>query len=200
MPGWGAAPTNRYAEPGANPYGSPYGAVHDPKRKYKRGALMWSALGGAVVAFVAGIALVVVLALAFAGDNTVVATHPRVTEGARIVQVGECLSASPSDAVVIDQSQRTNCNQTHGSEVVGIVTLPDASSYPRSGDLGDFADAACAIPFRSYVGQSPDDSDVESGSIPPSRAAFDDGDRRVWCLADSATYDDGHGTVRNSGG
>lgn len=196
MPGWEAP--NRYTDPGTSPYGTSWGQpVHDPKRRYKRGALVWSALGGAVVAFIATVVLIVVIAVTVGDSNSVSATHPRVREGDRSARVGSCLTGSPPDAVVVDQSQDVSCASRHGSEVVGIVRLPEVERYPSSSDLGAFADAACAIAFRSYVGEPVDDSDIDLGSIPPSRAAYDDGDRQVWCVVNSDTFEDGRGSVRD---
>lgn len=173
--------------------------MHDPKRKYKRGALIWSALGGAVVAFVGAIVLLVAIAFAIGDSNSISATHGRATEGQETTKVGDCLGAPPPRAVVVDRSMAVTCERSHGSEVIAIVSLPGAEDYPGRGDIGAFADAACAIPFRSYVGASVDESDVDLGSIPPDRLAYEDGERRVWCLANSATYNNGRGTVRDSG-
>lgn len=209
MPGWAPAPTQTATGWGvppaaASPYGyatPPWGPPgNDPKRRYKRGALVWAALGGAVGALVLMVGLLVIIGLTIDNNtsSSISATHPLANESSQAVRVGECLSASPNEAVVVGRGQVVTCASQHGSEVIGLAQFPDSLEYPDSDDLGGFADKACAVPFHDYVGKTAADSDISGKSIVPNRTAWRAGDRKVWCLVDSSTYGNGRGSVRGA--
>src|SRR5262249_46883296 len=92
----------------------------------------------------------------------------------------------------------TACESRHGSEVIGVVTMPVSDVPPRGDDENFFADDACRIAFKDYIGKSFDDSDLEFDAVAPSRAAWRAGDRTLFGLLDSEMYRNGRGSARNS--
>lgn len=160
--GWPPAPTEPTGPPAYPAYGS-YAPVPPPSRSYGCGALIGAAIGGAVVG--------------------VVARHDAVGEAGG-VEVGDCLRAEPGDADVTSRDGVVDCDRSHGSEVMGIVTLPELSSPPSEDRMNDFVTEACALVFRDYEGEDYFSSDQEIGAQPPSDAAWEDGDRSLFCLLD----------------
>lgn len=91
------------------------------------------------------------------------------------------------------------CTARHGSEVIGIMAMPDLDRLPHGDDLDFFADDTCRLAFRDYVGLGYDDSGLWFGAIPPDAEAWRAGERRLYCLLESDGYRDGRGSARGSG-
>lgn len=175
------APTEPTAPPAYGPYGS-YAPASPKSRQYGCGALIAAAIGGAVVGVVAvfGLALIFEDALSF---DLIVARHDAVGEAGG-VEVGDCLEADPADVDVTSRDGVVDCDRSHGAEVMGIVTIPELSGPPSDGRMNDFVTEACALVFRDYVGEDYFSSEKEIGAQPPSDAAWDEGDRSLFCLLD----------------
>ena len=112
--------------------------------------------------------------------------------------VGDCLTGGPDEADVTTRGDVVGCEGSHGSEVIGIVTMPDLEEPPNSDDLDFFSDDACRLAFRDYVGVNYDDSDLWFGAVPPSDSAWAQGERRLYCLLEASGYRDGRGSARAS--
>jgi hypothetical protein len=189
-----------YAPPGYSPMGFPAPPPSaGPRRRFRTRAVVFGWLGGIAV----GIALTVVLALLILGPpweppGAIVARHGGIAGVGSAPKRGECLVGVPEEADVTSRDDVTACEARHGSEVLGVVTMPEVDAPPHDSDADFFADDACRIAFRDYIGQSWDDSDLEMGAVAPTPAAWRAGDRTLFCLLDSHTFQDGRGSARNS--
>ena len=107
--------------------------------------------------------------------------------------VGECFDDGSEEAEVVRQP----CTVAHDGEVIADVTLPEGP-YPGDNGIDKAADRACSPEFTSYVGKSPDDSELDLSYWTPDRYLWADHDRLVVC----ATYGPDHekltATVKDS--
>jgi hypothetical protein len=155
-------------------------------------------LGGLALA-VAGLTLVALFAGDLLAPGVVAGTHEDV-EAAGGPAVGDCLDDGPSSVDLADSTQVVECSLRHGSEVIGIAPLPDTSDRPDDTDVDFFADGACRVAYRDYVGGDYDiTSTLPFEAVVPSDRAWDGGERRVFCLLDSDGYRDGKGSARGTG-
>lgn len=187
-PGWGGLP------PGAV-YGAP------PGRRFRLRAVILALVGGLFLGLVIGVAVLFTLAFVFPealAPGTVAGTHPVIPEGAGPV-VGDCLLPSAGDVDLTSQDDVVECRGLHHSEVIGISQLPEVSGQLNDTDVDYFADGACRVAFRDYVGGNYDTSDLFFDALVPSDQAYDEGERAVYCLVDSDDYHDGRGSVQGSG-
>jgi len=95
---------------------------------------------------------------------------------------GQCLTWDPNAASVV--FELVDCSQEHLIEVAGSGDLSEAfgpdAPFPELAQLQAAVDAACGPVVVEYLGrQLP--SDLEAGVIPPTRDAWAQGDRIVWC-------------------
>jgi hypothetical protein len=97
--------------------------------------------------------------------------------------VGECFDDGTKEAEVVRQP----CTLAHDGEIIADVTLPEGP-YPGDNGVDKAADRACSPQFTSYVGKSPDDSELDLSSWTPTRSLWADDDRLVVC----ATYGPDH--------
>lgn len=199
-PTWGSVPY-----PGGPPGwgGLPPGAVYGPPpgRRYRLRAVIIALVGGILLGLGVAVAVVATLATVFSealAPGAVTGTHPVIPEGAGPV-VGDCLLPSAVNVDLTNQGDVVDCRELHHSEVIGIAQLPDVSGRLDDTDVDYFADDACRIAFRDYVGGDYDDSVLFFDALVPSDQAYDDGDRAVYCLIDSDDHRDGRGSVRGSG-
>jgi hypothetical protein len=162
--------------------------------------------GSIVLAFLFGglvSAIVTVGGLFLIGTNlpdNVAGTYQPMEEATPSVRVGDCLEKTPGGAQVSTRDQVVDCDELHGSEVIGVVEAPDAASYPGEGTWAEFVDGVCPIAFLGYVGADDDDVLIEWRAVVPSDEAWADGDRTVFCLADSTDHAGGGESVRGVGG
>ncbi|WP_371406687.1 DUF4190 domain-containing protein [Kribbella sp. NBC_00662] len=107
--------------------------------------------------------------------------------------VGECFDDGNSEAEVVRQP----CTLAHDGEVIADVTLPEGP-YPGDNGVDKAADRACSPTFTSYVGKSPDDSELDLSYWTPTRSLWEDDDRLVVCAAYGPDHDKLTSTVKNS--
>jgi hypothetical protein len=178
-----------------------YGQPPDPRRRFRMRAVVIAAvlgvLGGLVLAVV-GVVAVAVLGDDLLAPNVVDGTHEGVDE-ASAPAVGDCLENGPSSVDLADPGEVVDCAQRHGAEVIGIAALPDTRLPPGDTDVDFFADGACRLAFEDYVGDDYDTSTLFFGAVVPSDRAWEEGERRVFCLLDASGYRDGRGSARGSG-
>lgn len=198
--------------PGGNPTGPwppqqqwpqpPWGPEPKPKKRFGCGGLIGAFFLGVVATVVGGIVLLVVIGLVFADDlesgfyDSV--EHGFVGPEAEVPVVGDCLVPGPDRATVTSTDDVVDCDRLHGSEVTAVLDAPGRSGRPAEADLEAFGDDACLLAFEQYVGSDYDDSDLDYQVVVPDRAAWDRGDRSVWCLVDTTGGFGQDGTVRNS--
>jgi hypothetical protein len=157
-------------------------------------------VGGVVLGMVIGVVGFVMMVLLaedlFAPDRA--ATHG-VVDPAAAPGVGDCLGGTPGTTEVTSRDDVVPCAGRHGSEVIGTAQLPDVDRPPDEDDVDAFADEACRLAFAGYVGEDYQSSDLTFGTVVPDDAAYDDGERTVFCLLDSDGYRDGRGSARGAG-
>ncbi|MFC6161335.1 DUF4190 domain-containing protein [Kribbella jiaozuonensis] len=107
--------------------------------------------------------------------------------------VGECFN----DGTEEDEVVRQPCTLAHDGEVIADVTLPEGP-YPGDNGVDKAADRACTPTFTSYVGKSPDDSELDLSYWTPTRSLWEDDDRLVVCAAYGPDHDKLTSTVKNS--
>lgn len=96
------------------------------------------------------------------------------------LRVGQCLD-QPAAATAIEEVEVVPCDDPHDLEVFAVVALPDGP-YPGDSARSDAALAACTDRFAAYVGIEPSASELATGFLVPTEAAWDGGDREVVCL------------------
>ncbi len=181
----------------------PWGWV-PPRRRPKRFgwlALLGVLIGGLVMGAVGALALAA-LAIGLTGgfdDIQYTAGSHAALPSKGVAQVGDCLRHGAADVELGEPREVVACSSNHGAEVLGVEVAPTSKVWPGRSDLDYFVDGACAIAFHNYVGTRYDDSDLDYEAIVPSKSAWHAGDRRVWCLLDSSTYQGGRGSARGSG-
>jgi Septum formation len=158
-----------------------------------------------VLSGVAGAALgaVVTGALLWFGSEifapeVIAARHDLVPSPEAAPAVGDCLSLDPFEADVTSRDDLVPCETEHGSEVIGVVAMPDVARPPGGDDLEFFVDDACRLAFADYIGENFDDSGLLFWAVPPSDQAWQAGDRQLYCLLDSIDHNDGRGSARGS--
>jgi hypothetical protein len=191
-PGWPGYPAAGY--PG-------YGQPPDPRRRFRMRAVVIAAVLGVLGGL--ALAVVAVVAVALVGDdllapNVVDGTHEGVDE-ASAPAVGDCLENGPRSVDLADRGEVVDCGESHGAEVIGVASMPDTQLPPGDTNVDFFADGACRLAFEDYVGADYDSSALFFGAVVPSSRAWEEGDRRVFCLLDSSGYRDGRGSARGSG-
>jgi hypothetical protein len=107
--------------------------------------------------------------------------------------VGECFNDTSDE----DEVARASCTVDHDGELYGVVTLP-AQTWPGDEKVGDLGEAACDVKFKTYVGIDVDDSELEPVAWYPERAAWNSGDRNVYCTAYGPYGDSLDKTVKDS--
>lgn len=197
-PGW-VPPPGAHGPPLPPPPGfAPFGVTPPKRKRFGWAAVILAFLGGGVMATIVLIAGLVLVATNL--PDSVSGVAGPIAEGQEAARVGDCLSATPAGVDVTTREQVVDCERPHGSEVMAVIDAPDAPSYPGRGTWAQFADGVCPLAFFAYVGVDDDDSLIEWRAIIPTEAAWDAGDRGVWCLADSRGYRNGSDSVRGVGG
>ena len=200
--GWGShpGPTGPWPpQPGA--WGGPqHPWAPQPKRKrFGWGSLIAAFVVGGIVSAIVTIVGLVVLAVAGGLPDAIAGTHPPAEEGVPAAKVGDCLQDEPASAVVVDRSDVVDCDELHGSEVAAVLETPGDDGKPDDETLRAFTDDACSLAFQGYVGSDPMESQFDYAAIVPSDAAWEEGDRTIWCLVDTRSLEANEGTVRGSG-
>jgi hypothetical protein len=107
--------------------------------------------------------------------------------------VGECFDDGSEEAEVVRQP----CTLAHDGEVIADVTLPEGP-YPGDNGVDKAADRACTPRFTSYVGKSPDDSELDLSYWTPTRSIWEDDDRLVVCASYGPDHEKLTSTVKDS--
>jgi hypothetical protein len=107
--------------------------------------------------------------------------------------VGECFDDGSEEAEVVRQP----CTLAHDGEVIADVTLPEGP-YPGDNGVDKAADRACSPRFTSYVGKSPDDSELDLSYWTPTRSIWEDDDRLVVCAIYGPDHEKLTSTVKDS--
>lgn len=154
------------------------------------------------VGFIATIALAVMIgSFIDMGSSGVAFTTYQANASGRVdtLLAGTCLSARPTLVDVSAPDQTVPCTEVHGSEVIGVVTLPDLIERPDAAAFDEFVHGACGLHLSDYVGSSPEDTGLSFGGVIPDDDAWKEDGREVWCLVDSSGFAGGLGSVENSG-
>lgn len=190
-PGW-VPPPGAYGAPQPT-WGPQPGWGPQPKRKrFGWFAITLAFLIGGFVSFIVTFGLLIIIGLNYAPS---VGTHPAARSEAVLPKVGDCLLPSADYVHLTSDSDVIDCSARHGTEVAAILQMPASARPPSHKDLASYADKACEIAFASYVGTDARRSLYGSRPVVPTRAAWREGDTRVWCLVKAGGV---RGTVRNS--
>ena len=130
-----------------------------PARRFRLRAVIFALVGGIVLGIgivVAGMVTLFVLFPDSLAPGTVAGTHAVIPEGAGPL-VGDCLLPSAGDADMTSLVDVVDCRELHGSEVIGLSQLPEVTGGLDRTDVDYFADGACRIAFRDYVGGNYDE-------------------------------------------
>jgi hypothetical protein len=111
---------------------------------------------------------------------------PTDTPGFPIVEAlpGTCGTLAEDD-VTRNRFVAGSCVQEHVSEVAGSYDLSDEPTqgvYPGQSELRLETQIGCRPFFEQYVGKSYWESTFELMAIPPSKSAWEVGERKVICL------------------
>ncbi|MFI5692118.1 DUF4190 domain-containing protein [Kribbella sp. NPDC051586] len=107
--------------------------------------------------------------------------------------VGECFD----DGNAEDEVVRQPCTAAHDGEIISDVTLADGP-YPGDSGVDEAADRACTPDFTSYIGKSPDDSELDLFYWTPTESLWAHDDRMVVCAAYGPDHEKLTTTVKNS--
>ena len=112
------------------------------------------------------------------------------------MRAGLCFPAH-LDISTVMAYEAVPCDDEHGSEVVGVVKLPD-TRYPGSDAAYAAADPYCYEAFAKYVGVDYEESELEMTFVFPTEETWDEGDRQVVCYAHEVGGAAVTGTVRDT--
>lgn len=125
------------------------------------------------------------------------------TSATHSVSAGQCIDV---DQVGARDSEFTvtTCAQPHDAEVFGVATVRDANgnptwSFPGDEAVTEQADNWCVTEFASYVGSTPETSDLNLHFIAPNEDSWRAGARSIVCYVvptDGSQLE--AGTVRGS--
>jgi hypothetical protein len=107
--------------------------------------------------------------------------------------VGECFDEIGSD----DEVEREVCLEPHDAEMFAVETLP-ARPWPGESAVVKASEAACDKAFLAYVGIEITKSRLDTDFWYPDSASWDDGDRKVLCIAYGPDGDRLDGSVRGT--
>ena len=107
--------------------------------------------------------------------------------------VGECFDEVGSD----DEVEREVCLEPHDAEMFAVETLP-ARPWPGESAVVKASEAACDKAFLSYVGIEIGKSRLDTDLWYPDSASWDEGDRKVLCIAYGPDGDQLDGSVRGT--
>ncbi|MBF4461341.1 MULTISPECIES: septum formation family protein [unclassified Rathayibacter] len=111
-----------------------------------------------------------------------------ITEGGTTdvfqLRVGDCLNDELTEtATEVTDVPTVPCSEPHAYEVFQNVTMTDADDYPGSDATTQQAETDCGAAFESFVGASPEESDLDFSYYYPTQESWDSGDRTINCLA-----------------
>ncbi|TCN39110.1 putative regulator of septum formation [Kribbella orskensis] len=107
--------------------------------------------------------------------------------------VGECFDEVGSD----DEVEREVCLEPHDAEMFAVETLPPRP-WPGESAVVKASEAACDKAFLSYVGIEIGKSRLDTDFWYPDSASWDEGDRKVLCIAYGPDGDQLDGSVRGT--
>ncbi|MBA3268498.1 MAG: septum formation family protein [Acidimicrobiia bacterium] len=102
------------------------------------------------------------------------------------LMAGDCLEKPGSTLVRAD---RVDCAEPHDLEVFALVDDPSPrnAEYPGQEILEREANVACPPQFQSYVRPDVDQAQLNFTFFVPTKANWDDGNRRLLCTAAAAS-------------
>jgi hypothetical protein len=95
------------------------------------------------------------------------------------MKAGDCFN--DPDEETVTNLVLIDCAQPHDNEVYAEVQM-DETTYPGSAAIQDFAVDACLGAFEPYVGQSPEESQLDYFFMNPSEEGWGEGDHSVLCV------------------
>lgn len=107
--------------------------------------------------------------------------------------VGECFDEVGSD----DEVEREVCLEPHDAEMFAVETLP-AQAWPGESAVVKASEATCDKAFLAYVGIEIGKSRLDTDFWYPDSASWDEGDRKVLCIAYGPDGDLLDGSVRGT--
>ncbi|GAA4664883.1 septum formation family protein [Frondihabitans cladoniiphilus] len=125
------------------------------------------------------------------GDDGATGTTPATS-----LKEGDCFDLADAYDLTDDILPKS-CTSSHDSEAFAVITLPDTVESVSDRTLYDAADAACFSHFKTYVGDSADDSEFDYDSFAPSHDEWDSGQHTAICYV--ALDDNRSSSVKGSG-
>lgn len=118
--------------------------------------------------------------------------------------VGQCGDvATVTVGAALDPAAITTvaCDQVHTVEVIAVFEYPAGSDlgYPGAASVDRYASDECIARFDAYVGRPYVESALDVAFASPSEDGWDDGDRRLACVAYHADFAPLTGSVAGSG-
>jgi hypothetical protein len=138
------------------------------------------------------------------GATTTTAPVERSTSEEAPLEVGEC-GVVPDLRIgdVLDPAtlEPVACDQPHDVEVVAVLAYPlDASApFPGAEAVDGYATDECIARFEGYVGSSYLESSLDVIIVAPGEDGWNDGDRRIACVAYDVDFADLVGSVAGTG-
>lgn len=94
--------------------------------------------------------------------------------------VGDCWDMKDPNADQIDNVTAKPCGEAHEYEVFFIGSMRDGN-YPSDNEFSTYVQDNCVPAFRTYVGQTYDNSDLDISWLNPLSKGWTLGDRTVEC-------------------
>ena len=112
------------------------------------------------------------------------------------IKVGDCLN-DPGEGEINNVSV-VPCAQPHELEVFHEFLLA-GENYPATAEaMEESVLSTCDPVFKSFIGRSYDDSDLDYTTIEPTEESWKDGDRMVHCLVGNADFSKESGSLKGS--
>lgn len=130
--------------------------------------------------FIRRFGILIVIAVAVVGFFLLRSYLPN---DAGALQVGDCFDL-PSEQSDVKDVQNHPCTESHGAEVVAVVSHPAAKevTYPGASGFTTFAGEQCIPAFKTYTGlEIAAVAELDMGLSYPTSAGWTGGDRKVIC-------------------
>ena len=171
----------------AHPVWYGYGAPPPPRRRVPTWGVVLIAVGAFIAGAIAGAVILGVIGFAMSDDAAPVTTAGAGGDvPAFDGELGQCFHGATSfgmQSSVDSIGAMVPCAGSHDLEVFAVTTAPLGEGAALYGsDLSWFADSACLLAFRPYVGATYESSALDYMPVVPSADAWASGDRAVRCV------------------